>query len=349
MVRPASTSVRAGHAVGCLGDLAEDGPSGLGGAEQGRRLGRDDDLRVRAVGELRERVELEDRHQRRRRVGRRDRVVDRLDRLGPALGLEDRGLPVALGAEDRRLPLTLGVLDRRLPVAVGDVDRRLLEPSDWRILARFSWSACFWRASAWRIWGGGVISTISIRLIRIPHLSVTASICCWTSTLIRSRSDSAWSSDSVPMTERRAVRASASMATSKLAMLNSACLASTTWVKIVALTATTTLSLVMTSWRSPGRGISRMSTNTIASMNGDDHQPRLVDPAELAEPLDDADRALLDEVDRRSEQIDGEQHEQQNDDDRDDRRNDRRIHEGPPSVCRLSRRGGRRASCRGLR
>ena len=37
------------------------------------------------------------------------------------------------------------------------------------------------------------------------------------------------------------------MATSNLAMLNSACWASTTWVKIVALTVTTTLSLVITS------------------------------------------------------------------------------------------------------
>jgi hypothetical protein len=58
------------------------------------------------------------------------------------------------------------------------------------------------------------------------------------------------------------------MATSKFAMLNSACLASTTWVKIVALTETTTLSLVITSWRSPGRGYSRMSTLTSLSMNG---------------------------------------------------------------------------------
>jgi len=99
-------------------------------------------------------------------------------------------------------------------------------------------------------------------------LSVTASICCWTSTLIRSRSDRASSSDRVPITERRAVRARASIATSKLAMLKRACLASTTWVKIVALTATTTLSLVITSWRSPGRGNSRMSTITIESMNG---------------------------------------------------------------------------------
>ena len=97
---------------------------------------------------------------------------------------------------------------------------------------------------------------ISMRLIRIPHLSVTASICCWTSVLMCSRSDSAWSSVIVPITERSAVRASASMATSKLATLNNACSATTICVKIVALTVTTTLSFVITSWRSPGRGIS---------------------------------------------------------------------------------------------
>jgi hypothetical protein len=87
--------------------------------------------------------------------------------------------------------------------------------------------------------GGGAISMISMRLIRMPHLSVTASICCWTSVLIRSRSDNASSSVIVPMTDRSAVRASASMPTSKLAMLNSACSATTIWVKIVAFTVTT--------------------------------------------------------------------------------------------------------------
>ena len=53
---------------------------------------------------------------------------------------------------------------------------------------------------------------ISIRLMRIPHLSVTASICCCTSVLMRSRSDSASSSVIVPITERSAVRARASIA-----------------------------------------------------------------------------------------------------------------------------------------
>ena len=97
------------------------------------------------------------------------------------------------------------------------------------------------------MFGGGAMARISMRLIRMPHLSVTASICCCTSVLMRSRSESAWSSVIVPMTDRRAVRASASIATSKFAMLNSACRASTTCVKMVALTLTTTLSLVITS------------------------------------------------------------------------------------------------------
>ncbi len=76
-------------------------------------------------------------------------------------------------------------------------------PSDCRILARFSWSACFCRARAWRIWGGGAISTISMRLMRMPHLSVTTSICSCTSVLMRSRSDRASSSVMVPMTDRK--------------------------------------------------------------------------------------------------------------------------------------------------
>ena len=72
----------------------------------------------------------------------------------------------------------------------------------------------------------------------------------------------------MPMTDRSAVRARASMATSKFLTLNSACLASTTWVKMVAFTVTTTLSLVITSWRSPGTGTSRMSTVVRLSTKG---------------------------------------------------------------------------------
>ena len=157
-----------------------------------------------------------------------------------------------------------------LRVALGDVDGRLLLALGLQDRARFSWSACFCSASAWRICGGGAISTISMRLMRMPHLSVTTSICSCTSVLMRSRSDSASSSVMVPITDRSAVRASASMATSKFFTLNSACLASTTCVKIVALTVTTTLSLVITSWRSPGTGISRMSTVCRWSTNGSD-------------------------------------------------------------------------------
>src|SRR5579864_1909144 len=41
-----------------------------------------------------------------------------------------------------------------------------------------------------------------------------------------------------------------------------------TWLKMVALTATATLSRVITSWRSPVRGVSRMSTRSNLSMNG---------------------------------------------------------------------------------
>ena len=138
---------------------------------------------------------------------------------------------------------------------------------------------------------------ISIRLMRMPHLSVTASICCWTSVLIRSRSERASSSVIVPITERSAVRARASMATSKSAMLKRACSATTIWVKIVALTVTTTLSRVMTSWRSPGRGISRMSTRCNRSTNGAmTASPGSCVLTVLAESLDDGDLALLDDV-----------------------------------------------------
>ena len=156
---------------------------------------------------------------------------------------------------------------------------------------------------------------ISMRLIRMPHLSVTASICCCTSVLMFSRSDSAWSSVIVPMTDRSAVRAKASMPTSKLAMLNNACSATTIWVKIVALTVTTTLSLVITSWRSPGRGISRMSTRCSESTNG----AMMTSPGScvllvLTEVLDDPDLTLLDDVDHLAQGHD-EHHQDQGHDD----------------------------------
>jgi hypothetical protein len=85
------------------------------------------------------------------------------------------------------------------------------------------------------------------------------------------------------------------MATSKLAMLNRACWASTTWVKMVALTVTTTLSLVITSWRSPGRGSPHIDTLEGLDERLDDHQPGLV-LAVLAE-VSPPDLALLDDVD----------------------------------------------------
>ena len=70
-------------------------------------------------------------------------------------------------------------------------------------------------------------------------------------------------------------------------------------MKIVAFTVTTTLSSVITSWRSPGTGISRMSTVCSVSTNGTMiDEAGLVGPAVLAEALDDADLALLDDVDR---------------------------------------------------
>ena len=110
------------------GHVTEDRAKGGRGTEQRRGLHRDDQLRARAGGELREGIQLEDCDQGWTRIGRGDGGVDGGDRLGAALGLEDGRLPVALGPEDRRLALALGRLDRRLPVAVGDIDGRLLEP-----------------------------------------------------------------------------------------------------------------------------------------------------------------------------------------------------------------------------
>ena len=101
----------------------------------------------------------------------------------------------------------------------------------------------------------------------------------------------------MPITDRSAVRASASMAMSKLATLNSACLASTICVKIVAFTVTTTLSLVMTSWRSPGtRDLAHVDPLQVLDERGDEHQPGFVGALVLAEPLDHADLALLHDV-----------------------------------------------------
>ena len=56
------------------------------------------------------------------------------------------------------------------------------------------------------------MSTISIRLIRMPHLSVTCSICCCMAALICSREESASSRLTLPKALRRVVRACWSMA-----------------------------------------------------------------------------------------------------------------------------------------
>ncbi len=57
------------------------------------------------------------------------------------------------------------------------------------------------------------MSTISMRLMRIPHLSVTCSICSCMLALMRSRWDRAWSRLTLPKALRRVVRACWSMAT----------------------------------------------------------------------------------------------------------------------------------------
>ena len=95
--------------------------------EQAGALEGDDDLGVVAVGELRQRVELQDRDERRVGFALLDRRVDLGDRLRPAFGFEDRGLPVAFGAQDRGLPLALRLAHRCLRVTFGDVDRGLLQ------------------------------------------------------------------------------------------------------------------------------------------------------------------------------------------------------------------------------
>ena len=87
---------------------AEHGAQRLRRAHEAGALVGHDDLGVVAVGELGQRVELQDGHQRRVRVGRRDGAVDGGDGLRAALGLEDGGLAVALGPEDGGLALALG-------------------------------------------------------------------------------------------------------------------------------------------------------------------------------------------------------------------------------------------------
>ncbi len=94
--------------------------------EEGRALGGDDQLRVFAFGELRQRVELKYRDEcgiRRLLLYRR---VHRRNGLGATFSLEDLGLAVTFGAKNGRLLGTLCLLDRGLTFTVGDVHRRLL-------------------------------------------------------------------------------------------------------------------------------------------------------------------------------------------------------------------------------
>src|SRR3979409_430676 len=67
----------------------DDRPQGRGGSQQAGRLDGNDDLLVGALGEPRQRVELQDGEQLWRGTGGVDGVVDRLDRLGAALGVEN--------------------------------------------------------------------------------------------------------------------------------------------------------------------------------------------------------------------------------------------------------------------
>jgi hypothetical protein len=130
-----------------------------------------------------------------------DRAEDGLDRLGLALGaqdrrgagalrLEDRGLLLALGGEDLRLLDALGGEDRGAAVALGAhlLLHRLLD-----------------RARA------GSTDLSSTRLTRIPHLPVASSRTTRSCVLIWSRLVSVSSSVSPPITLRSVVTVSCSM------------------------------------------------------------------------------------------------------------------------------------------
>ena len=120
------------------------------------------------------------------------------------------------------------------------------------------------------------------------------------------------------------------MAMPKLATLNSACLASTIWVKIVALTVTTTLSRgdhLLAIARH--RDLAHVDALQRVDERCDDDQARLVGLAVLAEPLDHADLALLHDVDHLA------QHDEQDQDDEDgdDQRTNRDVLQG--RSCQL--------------
>ncbi len=141
-------------------------------------------------------------------------------------------------------------------------------PSDFKMAARLCCSASFCSDIAWSTLAGGVMSRISIRLSRTPHLRVASAMWSCILELMVSRSDRDSSSVSSPNTARSAVRAIWSMASPKSFTSNSASFTSVTWQKMVALTHSETLSLVITACWSPVRGNSRMSTLSIRSARG---------------------------------------------------------------------------------
>ena len=134
--------------------------------------------------------------------------------------------------------------------------------------ARLCCSASFCSDMAWSTLVGGVMSRISMRLSRTPHLRVASAMWSCIFELMVSRSDSDSSRVSSPKTARSAVRAIWSMARPKSLTSNRASLTSVTWQKMVALTHRETLSLVITACWSPVRGNSRTSTLSIRSASG---------------------------------------------------------------------------------
>ena len=78
--------------------------------------------------------------------------------------------------------------------------------------ARLCCSASFCSDIACTTFNGGVMSRISIRFSRTPHLAVASAMWSCMRLLIVSRSESAWSSESSPNTARSAVRESWSTA-----------------------------------------------------------------------------------------------------------------------------------------
>ena len=74
------------------------------------------------------------------------------------------------------------------------------------------------------------------------------------------------------------------------------------------------------------RVLAHVDRHELVDERRDDRQSRLMDRPELAEPRGHADEALLDEVDRVAQQVEGEQDEQDRDDERDDEREQGCVH-----------------------